>query len=292
MDRTTTEQTGQPVTETSRPQRRPRAARTAANAVRQGILANIPVIPGEERRSELQAHLQGILASLHPVGHTEQILAELIAFQLWRLVRVARYEREAFDVGREGLIEYPDGEILQSPLPGRAVAICDVLERLQRYEAHLSRELYRAFRELRTLQALRRNTPAERPAALRAQLDTLLLADAPSARPGGATPMGPAPDVDSLLPPADTATAASATETTIAASAEATGEPAPVAPPVPVAEALDDPHPSPIAVVSAQPRTTAKNYETTCACTATQTVRKTGPIQPRKPAPRRRKRRP
>ena len=189
MDQTTTEQ---PVTETPRPQRRPRAARTAANAVRHGILANIPVIPREERGAEWQAHLQGILASLQPVGHIEQVLAERIAFQLWRLVRVARFERDTFVLGYEVDVEYPEGEVIQSPLPGQAIAACDILERLQRYEAHLSREPYRAFRELRTLQALRRNAPAERPAEIRAELDQLR---APTAEPSAdASNLSPSPN--------------------------------------------------------------------------------------------------
>ena len=256
MDYTTTEQTEQPVTETPRPPRRPRAARTAANTVRHGILANLPVIPGEERRAEWQAHLQGILTSLQPVGHTEQVLAERIAFQLWRLVRVARYEREAIDVGREGLVEYPDGEILQSPLPGRAVAVCDVLERLQRYEAHLSRELYRAFREFKSLQALRRNAPAERPAALRAQLDQLSAptADLPALTPAPICPLQS--EMPNLQSPGASTTHA---------------QPVPISEPTPAlgGRGLGVGRSHSEQQTAAGPIRSAKNYETSHAQTAT-----------------------
>ena len=107
------------------PPARSKAPRTACaatgrtlNAVRHGSLANIPVLPREERRCDWQAHLQGILASLQPVGHAEQVLAERIAFQLWRLVRVARFERDTFVLGYDGDVEFPEGEVIQSPLPG------------------------------------------------------------------------------------------------------------------------------------------------------------------------------
>ena len=65
---------------------------SSRNAVRHGVLAAIPVVPGLERQEDWEAHRAGVLASLSPEGHIESVLAERVALQLWRLHRVARYE--------------------------------------------------------------------------------------------------------------------------------------------------------------------------------------------------------
>ncbi|MDB5297499.1 MAG: hypothetical protein JWO31_3482, partial [Phycisphaerales bacterium] len=54
-----------------------------------------PVLPHVEREDDWVAHLDRTLASLAPEGHLEAVLAERVALLLWRLDRVARYEREA-----------------------------------------------------------------------------------------------------------------------------------------------------------------------------------------------------
>ncbi|HEX8915923.1 MAG TPA: hypothetical protein VF796_26485 [Humisphaera sp.] len=70
-------------------------ARVAVNAVRHGLLSWRPVLPHGERPEDWDAHLARTLASLAPDGHLEAVLAERVALLLWRLDRVARYEREA-----------------------------------------------------------------------------------------------------------------------------------------------------------------------------------------------------
>src|SRR5207248_9793666 len=64
-------------------------------------LATTPVVPRLERPEEWQAHLGATLESLRPAGHLETVLAGRIALLLWRLGRVARYEREAIGLGQE-----------------------------------------------------------------------------------------------------------------------------------------------------------------------------------------------
>jgi hypothetical protein len=54
-----------------------------------------------EREEDWEEHLRRTLDSLAPSGHLEQVLAERIALQLWRLDRVARYERETLAIGLE-----------------------------------------------------------------------------------------------------------------------------------------------------------------------------------------------
>src|SRR5688572_30004458 len=73
----------------------------AANAVRHGLLSWKPVLPNVEREEDWQAHLDQTLASLAPDGHLEQVLAERVALLLWRLNRVARYEREVSAMEQE-----------------------------------------------------------------------------------------------------------------------------------------------------------------------------------------------
>jgi hypothetical protein len=54
-----------------------------------------------ETRDAWKDHLDGTLASLQPSGHLETVLVERIALILWRMNRVARFEREITAVGQE-----------------------------------------------------------------------------------------------------------------------------------------------------------------------------------------------
>ena len=63
----------------------------AANAIRHGIFARLPVVPGEDPAG-WDAHRAGILLALAPVGLLEVTLAERVALLLWRMGRLARYE--------------------------------------------------------------------------------------------------------------------------------------------------------------------------------------------------------
>jgi hypothetical protein len=63
----------------------------AKNAIRHGVFANLPVVPGETE-SDWQSHREGTLDSLAPVGLLEVNLAERVALFLWRLARLAKYE--------------------------------------------------------------------------------------------------------------------------------------------------------------------------------------------------------
>lgn len=64
------------------------------NAVKHGAMAETVVIPFMESEEEWEEHRRGVLESIAPVGHVESALADRVAELLWRLRRVARYERE------------------------------------------------------------------------------------------------------------------------------------------------------------------------------------------------------
>ena len=69
--------------------------RTASlNAARHTILSKKVVLPGIERVDDWEAHRQATHEDLAPVGYLEANLADRVAFILWRLARVERYEAE------------------------------------------------------------------------------------------------------------------------------------------------------------------------------------------------------
>src|SRR3954452_14160347 len=75
------------------------------NAIKHGGLSPLPVLPDIETHDAWQAHLDGTLASLQPSGHLETVLVERIALILWRMNRVARFEREITAVGQERVVD-------------------------------------------------------------------------------------------------------------------------------------------------------------------------------------------
>lgn len=71
-----------------------RRARRALNHLSHGLRSLSPVIPGVESEDDWLAHLEGTVRSLNPVGQMETLLAERVAFKLWSLKRVARFETQ------------------------------------------------------------------------------------------------------------------------------------------------------------------------------------------------------
>ena len=65
------------------------------NATRHGIRSPAPVVPGVEKVEDWEEHRTGILESLQPEGHLEEVLAEQVALLAWRLHRIIRYETES-----------------------------------------------------------------------------------------------------------------------------------------------------------------------------------------------------
>jgi hypothetical protein len=80
-------------------------ARSSKNALRHGVYATLPVIPGLEWNEDWETHQNGILKSLAPEGTLEEALTERVALCLWRLTRVHRYETAITCVGLERIEE-------------------------------------------------------------------------------------------------------------------------------------------------------------------------------------------
>jgi hypothetical protein len=54
-----------------------------------------------EKKEEWEEHRDGVIESLSPVGHLEEVLAERMALLSWRLHRVIRYETESIALFQE-----------------------------------------------------------------------------------------------------------------------------------------------------------------------------------------------
>jgi hypothetical protein len=121
-------------------------ARSSRNPTRFGVHSADPVIPGIERLEDWKAHRVGIIASLAPVGELEAKLASRCALLLWRLNRIVAYEQAEYARANEGHEDFR--------LPAG-----NELDKIMRYEAHLSRQLYQAKHELEVLQKQRRGEP-------------------------------------------------------------------------------------------------------------------------------------
>ena len=76
-------------------------AKVAGNAIKHGLRSQRVVLPDVESQEDWEQHLAGVHADLAPAGYMEGMLADRIALILWRLARVARYEREAAACYRE-----------------------------------------------------------------------------------------------------------------------------------------------------------------------------------------------
>jgi len=76
-------------------------AKVAGNAIKHGLRSQLVVLPDVESQEDWEQHLARVHADFAPVGYMEGILTDRIALILWRLGRVARYEREAAACYRE-----------------------------------------------------------------------------------------------------------------------------------------------------------------------------------------------
>jgi hypothetical protein len=123
-------------------------ARIALNAITHGLSSTRLVVPGESSTA-WAANRTAIVDALAPAGPLETALAERVASTIWRVQRVAAYE-EAAIAEREHL-ETASARLLPHP---------NDIDKIIRYEAHLTRQLYQALHELESRQAARRGQPA------------------------------------------------------------------------------------------------------------------------------------
>lgn len=161
---------------------------TRFNATRHAIFSQGIVVPGltpPEEARQFEQFRDSLCQDLAPMGALEELLADRLATTAWRLRRVLQYEtyeirckaldapeeHAAFAKLRAGLaarLGAPDEEPPEARPDLQAyygLPLQIVLDKVQRYEAHLSRQFDRALHALRQLQAGRDPRSAPTPAA-------------------------------------------------------------------------------------------------------------------------------
>jgi hypothetical protein len=123
-------------------------ARIGLNALTHGISSARLVVPGESATT-WELFRQAIVEALVPIGPVEVALAGRVASALWRLRRVTAYEEAAIAERQD--LETASARLLPHPLD---------IDKVIRYEAHLSRQLYQALHELEAMRAGRRGEAA------------------------------------------------------------------------------------------------------------------------------------
>ena len=128
--------------------------RSSQNALKHGLCALDPLIPGEDPEA-FQEHFCEIELDLRPAGAIESNLVEQIADVSWRLKRLSRIEASLITAFYDATAEEPRNHGNDTDqLLGKALADdkhLAALNRLGRYEAQLSRRYHRALKEFRDL---------------------------------------------------------------------------------------------------------------------------------------------
>lgn len=154
------------------------------NAVKHGIQALTPVLDGLEDPREWARHLAGMYESWEPETYQERLFVDRLANLSWRLKRVERFDTDvtlahlkdsgqwasAVNAFQDMMMRRPRGhtevtvEQLDDIIPFRLIPDDKVIQRIQRYEAHLHRLQIQTMHELEAMQARRRghSTPLAR----------------------------------------------------------------------------------------------------------------------------------
>jgi len=150
---------------------------SSRNALKHGLQSLSPVVPGVESPEDWEGHRDAVLDDLVPAGYLEKELAGRIAFILWRLRRVLRYETgvltnqvetieedaaaaDALSISMSSLFGDSSPETASSSTStrmGRERSFLggDAAERVQKHETHLERSLLRNLHEFQRLQSSR-----------------------------------------------------------------------------------------------------------------------------------------
>lgn len=122
---------------------------SSRNATKHGILSTEDIVAGESA-DLYTAFREAMLEDLKPEGALEGLLVEKIVNYSWRLRRAIRAETSLFQVG---LALPNEMKSLDHFFDGLDAA---KLQNLSRYEAAISKGLYRALTELRRSQSSRK----------------------------------------------------------------------------------------------------------------------------------------
>ena len=144
-------------------------ATSSQNALRHGLLSSQVALPDEDLEALGRFHKE-LVEQLDPSGPLEEVLAERIAGNAWRLRRVGRLEtgvlaHRMIDAQTDQTEARRDTDPIAAGVI-RDAAGADALSKLSRYERSLERGLYRALHELQRLQDTRSGRHVPPPAVL------------------------------------------------------------------------------------------------------------------------------
>ena len=131
----------------------------ARNAMKHGGFSEAILILGEDP-ADFDAHHDGMVAALQPVGALEEALADRLSRLWWRLERVGRAEREGLRTALGKELRRCQVEQVSNPAQlafflSMIVGDGHHTERLQRHENQLERSFFRVLHELERIQAHR-----------------------------------------------------------------------------------------------------------------------------------------
>ena len=181
-------------------------ATSSRNATKHGLLSTATILTPDESPEDWHEFCRDTCQTLAPGDTLEVAVAVRIAHLHWRAARVPHCEVDAFLAGDddEGDDPWPDRPFpparpVAAPAAAAAPALPDsrALARIQRYEAHLARELTRATQYFDDLQAKRIARAAQDPGAAAAAAGpaTPSRGRSVSSHPAAAGGSRPQPDV-------------------------------------------------------------------------------------------------
>jgi len=122
--------------------------KVALNAIKSGLTSVRPILPGESR-ADWDAFRRAIIDDLAPNSPVATELAEGVAFAFWRRRRVIAHQLAVLDERQH--LEPASARLLPHPLD---------IEKIIRYEAHISRQVHQGMHELEAMRAERRGQPS------------------------------------------------------------------------------------------------------------------------------------
>lgn len=119
------------------------------NPIQHG-LSSTAIVVRDEKPEDWDAHVEAVVTDLEPRGYVEEELARQVAWHLWRLRRVARYEAEATRAAGENAAQLAFSGLCSPEQIERLAVLPDNkrLVKVMRAEAHYNRSLARALRQL------------------------------------------------------------------------------------------------------------------------------------------------
>ncbi len=131
----------------------------AQNALKHGLTAQKPLIPGEDPAHFAQFN-DSMLAQFDPQGPLETILANRIITLTWQLNRAPRIQAAAFKFMMKDVFDPPcDPEERLGKTIVRDIASDQTPEKLQAYEQRIENNLYKTIDKLEQIQLIRKNNP-------------------------------------------------------------------------------------------------------------------------------------